>query len=294
MPESLISIAEAKTGRPVRALDDARIGVTSEGLGWTGLGVEVGENDDWDVTALTTAEHYVAVHLGGDPARVEFGAGASPRPVVLQPGQVWVSGAGTPFSWRVEGTVRYAGLTLDPALVERLTGLDDLPVSLHDDDAALAHLVRALAAEAEAGGPNGPAFAQTLALAASQHLARRYGHAAVGPDTPGALDRTRLQRVLDYVEAHVASAISLDDLAAQAMLSVSHFTASFKAAVGVTPYRYVARRRAERARELLASGRYRAGEAARALGYADPSHLTRAFKQHFGTTPSRFLREAAR
>lgn len=300
MPESAIEFEDAASEQRVDALAEARVETTSAELGWDGLDVEVGANDDWDVTGLATARHYVAVHLGHDAETTEFGPGRTPRPFAPCPGQVWVSGAGVPFSWRVRGTVRYAGLALDPALVARLSGADGLvlPTTGYHDDPVLAGMVGTLAAEASAGGPNGPAFAQTLALAASQHLARAYGHATGGPTPRGALGRRRLRRVLDLVEHHLdrdgAATLTLDRLAQEATLSPAHFSRAFKAALGLPPYRYVLRRRVERARELLAAGRHTAGEAARDLGFSDPSHFTRAFKRVVGTTPSAFLRECRR
>jgi AraC family transcriptional regulator len=300
VPERALRFEESASGRPVDALPEARVEATSDGLGWNGVAVEAASNDDWDVTGLAAAGHYVAVHLGDDADGLEFGPGLAPRPAAIRPGQVWVSGAGVPFSWRVRGTVRYAGLTLDPALVARLSGADRLAIgtSAFADDPVLAGLVRTLAAEAGAGGPNGPAFVQTLALAVSQHLARAYGGAPSGPAPEGALDKVRLRRVLDLVEHRLdrdgAAGLSLDDLAREAALSASHFSKAFRAALGVPPYRYVLRRRVERARELLAAGRHTAGEAGAALGFSDPSHFTRAFRRVTGTTPSAFLRESRR
>lgn len=297
MSRSVITLQEARSGRPVDALDNARIEVSSRDLGWDGMAVEVGENDDWDVTGIATADHYIAVHLGGSASLTEFGAGTSLQPIHPRPGEVWVSGAEHPFSWRVKGTIRYAGLTLSPDLAARLSGADglDIPMSRYADDPVLAHLVRALVAEAEAGGPNGPAFAQTLTIAVSTHLARRYAaQAPVGSSGPGGLSKQQLRRVQEYIDAHLTTDVSLDDMAEQAALSPHHFARAFKASVGVPPYRYFMQRRAERARELLLAGRQRIGEVAAALGFADPSHLTRTFKRHFGITPSKLIKEAAR
>ena len=297
MSHSAIAFREAASGRPVAALERSRIHVSSRDLGWDGLAVEVGENDDWDVSGLATADHYLAVHLGGDGAHTEFGPDVRPRRVELRPGGLWLSGAGRPFSWRVQGTIRYAALAISPGLAERLAGVEGLDVRTSEitTDPVLAHLVQALAAEAEAGGANGPAFAQSVAALVARHLARQYG----GRPSPGAsdvraLDRRTLRRVLGFVEANLERGVTLEAMAAQAALSPFHFARAFKAALGVPPYRYVQNRRTERARELLLGGERRAGEVARELGFADPSHLTRAFKKRYGLTPRQFVKEAAR
>lgn len=206
-------------------------------------------------------------------------------------------------SWRCLSGARFGivSVLVPPATVAeacRAAGLDYGRTEFHDRhpaaDPVLDALVRALGQEAEGGGARGRLYAEQVVATLAAHLVADYAESRVPKAAGGALDAARLRRVLDHVEAHLASDLSLDDLARVAALSPYHFARAFKKSVGVPPYRYVVRRRVERARDLIATGQYRVGEVAHALGFSDPSHLTRAFKAHLGLTPSRYLRESRR
>ena len=74
---------------------------------------------------------------------------------------------------------------------------------------------------------------------------------AIAVTRPNGLSRERLQRVRDFIEAHLDNRLTLTDLAAVACLSHYHFSRSFKQAVGAGPQRYVLQRQLERAKILV-------------------------------------------
>lgn len=98
----------------------------------------------------------------------------------------------------------------------------------------------------------------------------------------------RLQRVRDYVEAHLDEGISLTVLADIACLSPYHFSRSFKQAAGVGPQRYVMQRRLERAKNLMRRTHEPLALIAQEAGFAGQSHFTIAFRREIGVTPGRF------
>jgi AraC family transcriptional regulator len=102
------------------------------------------------------------------------------------------------------------------------------------------------------------------------------------------LSRERLQRVCDYIEAHLDDRLTLADLAGVACLSPYHFSRSFKQAVGVGPQRYVMQRRIERAKTLVRRTRQPLAAIALEVGFTDQSHLTSLFRRETGMTPGRF------
>jgi AraC family transcriptional regulator len=109
---------------------------------------------------------------------------------------------------------------------------------------------------------------------------------AVAPSN--GLSRERLQRVWDYIEAHLDDQLTLSDLAGVACLSPYHFSRSFKQAVGVGPQRYVIQRRLERAKALMRRTNQPLALIAQETGFADQSHLTQLFRRETGVTPGRF------
>ncbi len=60
-----------------------------------------------------------------------------------------------------------------------------------------------------------------------------------------------LRRAHDHIDRHYAEPLDLDQLASVAGISKFHFVRSFEAAYGLTPARYLTRRRIERAQDLL-------------------------------------------
>lgn len=95
-----------------------------------------------------------------------------------------------------------------------------------------------------------------------------------------------------YLRTHVDQTVRLDALAQAAGLDKYRALRIFTAAFGLTPMRYLASLRVERARELLARGAGCA-DAALQAGFSDQAHLTRAFKERLGVTPGFYQRAVA-
>jgi AraC family transcriptional regulator len=142
--------------------------------------------------------------------------------------------------------------------------------------------------------------AHSLLLAQSQqlvvrHLVHWHSNAMLrsrratdnlGPPHP--LSPRRLRVVLDYIEANLASEISLTDLAALSGLSANHFIRAFRAATQRTPYGYVVERRLLRVSEALQRSDLSLAEIALTAGFRTLSTLTNTFKRHYGVTPSAY------
>lgn len=96
----------------------------------------------------------------------------------------------------------------------------------------------------------------------------------------------RLNRVLDYIEAHLDQPLCVADLAAVACLSKTQFSRSFKAAIGRTPALYVLKRRCARANDLLQHSALPLEHVARACGFRNRSYFSTAFRKVTGRTAS--------
>ncbi len=149
----------------------------------------------------------------------------------------------------------------------------------------IAHLGRALNAEERAGSPGGTLLAQSLRTALAVSVFTRFaGVKPLATEAGKNLGRRRFARVREFIEAHLDSDLSLEELASVANLSTYHFARLFKSETGVTPHRYVLNRRIERAAKLLEKGGPPTQVAAQ-CGFCDQSHLARHLKQRFGLTP---------
>jgi AraC family transcriptional regulator len=102
------------------------------------------------------------------------------------------------------------------------------------------------------------------------------------------LDAKRLKRVLDFIEAKLASDISLDDLAAEACFSSFHFSRLFREATGLAPQRYVHNRRIHLAQEMLAADQSTLAQVALDTGFGSQANFTRAFRKTVGLTPGQY------
>jgi AraC family transcriptional regulator len=105
------------------------------------------------------------------------------------------------------------------------------------------------------------------------------------PYIRGGLSPRALRRVHDYVDAHLGEKFDNAMLAAIAGVSTSHFVRAFRQSEGLSPRRYVIRRRVERTKELLAGTNLRLAEIATTVGFADQSHCARFFREQVGVGP---------
>jgi AraC family transcriptional regulator len=153
-------------------------------------------------------------------------------------------------------------------------------------DPLLSEIVKSLAHEIE-GGFADRILVESMGTALCIRIARRFVGSLPLPTSHG-LSPERLQRVRDYVEAHLDDDLSLTILVDIACLSPYHFSRSFKQATAVGPQRYVIQRRVERAKRLLRQTGQPLALIAQEAGFADQSHLTQMFRRETGVTPGRF------
>ena len=131
-------------------------------------------------------------------------------------------------------------------------------------------------------------LADTLNTAlAVQILRRLIDPAAINIAPPNGLSRRRVQRVRDYIEAHLSDPLTLTDIAEVAGLSPYHLSRSFKLATGMGLHRYLVLRRLNRAKDLLTNSNLRLADIARAVGFGTQAAFTARFRREVGVTPGR-------
>lgn len=221
-------------------------------------------------------------------------------PRISAPGALAIIPRGTPSSWITNGTVTQLHLWLPPtflaAVALEVYGCDPAHAALCPcvaaSDPLLYQIGLALFDEVQGGAAAEGLYVEALIHTLGAHLIHR--HTAAAPPLAHCqrgLTRPALQRVLDYIEDHLACELSLAELASITGYSVFHFTRLFKQTTGLSVHTYVTERRVEAARNLICSGEFTVAEAAALVGFHDQSHLCRHFKQCYGFSPSALLHQ---
>lgn len=98
----------------------------------------------------------------------------------------------------------------------------------------------------------------------------------------------RLRRARDVMDRHYAQPLDVPALARVALMSPGHFSRSFRAAFGETPYSYLMTRRMERAKALLRRGDVSVTEVCFAVGCSSLGSFSSRFTELVGESPSAY------
>jgi AraC family transcriptional regulator len=157
----------------------------------------------------------------------------------------------------------------------------------HVEDPLISRIVLTLADDIK-GGVLDHVLADALNTALAVQVIRQFVEPAAINLTPSnGLSGKRLQRVRDYIDAHLGEALTLSDIAEVACLSSYHLSRSFKLATGITLHRYVLLRRIERAKKLLLKTDIPLAEVAWSVGFDSQASFTTRFRREVGVTPGR-------
>ncbi|KXO09573.1 Transcriptional regulator, AraC family [Moritella sp. JT01] len=99
--------------------------------------------------------------------------------------------------------------------------------------------------------------------------------------------KARIDKVIQYIEAHLSKKISLAEVAEISHFSVFHFHRIFTGVVGETVNDYIARRRLEKAVNLLIfKTELSITQIALDSGFSSSANFSKAVRLHFGFSPS--------
>jgi AraC family transcriptional regulator len=126
----------------------------------------------------------------------------------------------------------------------------------------------------------------TLAMRVIQAISGVHAHAA---DRIATAPDERIQRVLDYIEKHIAdSNLSIEELASVAYVSPHQLSRLFKSSIGLTLHQFVIAQRISLAKLIMLSGDKSLSETAYQCGFANQAHFTTRFRDMTGETPNKF------
>jgi AraC-like DNA-binding protein len=205
--------------------------------------------------------------------------------ITYQPGEIHDGHPGSDSLWR------YRMLYLQPSLVYQIAselGYQPacLPFLSHTSIShpLIVQAVRMLHQQSEQREPT-----LSLEVQLRETLALVLANFSEMPLNPRAItdEKTPIECVKHYMQAHYADDVQLDDLIQIAHLSKSYFIRAFRHHQGISPYAYLVQVRLNRAKTLLERG-LSSTEVAQETGFFDQSHLNKYFKRFLGITPGSY------
>lgn len=171
-------------------------------------------------------------------------------------------------------------MSIDPLLIKEASDQLDLPgISGFRNlwtfqDEQLRRLILEMRRETSTGWELGSLYGDLLSNAFVIALIKKYGKTPLhSAPFEGGLSRSKLRRVLSYIDENFSRDIRLRELAGIAGLSDYHFSRSFRQSTGSTPHQYLMQIRIGRAKSLLLQPQWTILQIALALGFSDASRL---------------------
>lgn len=291
-------------GHGLEKFKDASLIATSSRRSWTLLAAEVRSHKAGEISAFTpqNAEITQVIQETGLATSLR-GSGGIFQEVVSIPGTMWLCPAGI----REEATrlsddfpevlhiyipqhtfirvgseravdpsaqnIRYECQVADP-VIHRIT--QEVIKELHHETSSGGLKIDALAVE-------------LVSSLAHDHLESSSSKVSLSL-AKGWLDRQRLDRVLQYIDANLDNEIRVDNLAEVACFSIFHFARAFQMATGRPPHAYLSERRLDRAKHLLAYSDASIVDISLTCCFSGQANFTKAFTRAVGMSPGRFRR----
>lgn len=230
------------------------------------------------------------VHIAGKP-RVKTWERGSWTETHSIPGCATIVPAGMPTGWLVDGELDVVTLSVSSEVLKAASQSDQFskmrfaftdPLGVALTRQILAELYAPYADEREA-------YVSAMVGALKAHILSGVPAQGKPLDIPTSdFSAYRLHKVMNAILDHPEHEHSLEQMAATAGVTPSHFCRVFKKATGISPHQYVMKARLDRAQHLLAQTDMTLAALSESLGFTSQSHFSRAFRAYAGRTPSDF------
>jgi transcriptional regulator GlxA family with amidase domain len=132
---------------------------------------------------------------------------------------------------------------------------------------------------------HGPEVSRTVARKLVVYHRRAGGQSQFSALLELAPKSDRIQKAIDYANANLRKALSVEELAEVASLSPRQFSRAFSAETGQSPAKAVEHLRVEAAKLMLEQGRHSMDVIAEQVGLGDRDRMRRAFTRTLGPSP---------
>src|SRR5258707_4762872 len=155
------------------------------------------------------------------------------------------------------------------------------------DDAVVRHIGASLQEGLRRPDETNQLFIDHTMLALTAHVAQTYGGLRRSAELArGGLAPWQAKRACERLESDLGGTLSLQQIAAEFDLSVSHFSRAFRISTGLPPHQWLLRQRVNTAKQLMSVRDLSLSEIAISAGFANQSHFTRVFSSVAGVSPA--------
>ncbi|NEP00393.1 MAG: helix-turn-helix transcriptional regulator [Symploca sp. SIO2E9] len=242
-------------------------------------------------------QHHIILNLRDEPHRLENWRDGEHRDFIYHKNEIIVTPAGVESGWRWHVKTKCIIITLDPAKFEKFAQtelgiilsdrqLKDLPQFL-DEDITQSGIQLLEALQCDLGSQ---VMFESFARVFLTKLILKYGLQEEDYEFAKSFTAQDYKQVLDYVTVNYGNSVSLEDMAAKAGLSPSHFSRLFKQTIGQSPYQFLMAYRIEQAKKMLDNPKTLIADIAFTCGFSDQAHFSRVFKKIEGLTPKQYRR----
>jgi AraC family transcriptional regulator len=288
----VISHGEAKYASAGKML------ASSSGRNWSNVILEKWEHEAFRIPTIVPQSTEISIQLSGASVVEREGNGEYQK-VAARPGTIWLCPAGVREDYvHVRGHLECLHIYIPEVKAsEQALGISSekrsgLPIGYHTiaGDQFIRNIGEIALALLENETSSSRILAESLAFTLSAYLCRQYSGSNEGCGQSGIrpLDKRRLAQVCDFIDQNIARSFGIEDLAQVACQSTSHFSRSFKAALGVSPAEYVSKERFRVAKKMLLDENLQIGEISRLLGFSSQANFSRSFRAVSGMTPYQY------
>ncbi len=243
-------------------------------------------------------QHHIILNLRDEPHRLENWRDGEHRDFTYHKNEIIVTPAGVESGWRWHVKTKCIIITLDPAKFEKFAQtelgillstqqLKDLPQFL-DEDITQSGIQLKEALQFDIGSE---VIFESFARIFLTKLILKYGLKEEEYEFSKSFTARQYKQVLNYIAVNYGNNILLEDMAAQADLSPSHFSRLFKQTIGQSPYQFLMTYRVEQGKKLLDNSKVLMADIAFICGFSDQAHFSRVFKKIEGIAPKQYRRK---